>query len=340
MTGLVRSLVAWGAVCGGTTLLAAGAGSARPAPVLGVRNAHGLAFDPDRGRVLLFGGADEGRVLGDLWAWDGEIWRLLTAEGPPPRTFPAMSYDRARGRLVLFGGNRVLFGQGGSEETSLRDMWEWDGRSWRRRELQTPPARAEAAMAYDSARRRLVLFGGYRGSGATRERLGDTWEFDGTAWEERQTPQRPSSRNGAAMAYDPGRGRTVLFGGSGGPSAETWEWDGETWTRIDAPTPGRYNSAMAYDEGLTEVVRFGGWDGQARRGDTWCYDGRRWARLPGGGPEPRNHTSMAYDEARGALVLFGGHDGELVFGDTWERRAGAWSRVALTEPRRRIANGH
>jgi hypothetical protein len=311
-----------------------------PAPSLGVRNGHALAYDSDRNRVVLFGGADERRVLGDLWEWDGKTWRLLAAQGPPPRTFPALSYDRARKRIVLFGGNRVLFGRGGNEDTVLQDMWEWYEGSWHRLEVPTPPARAEASMVYDSARHRLVLFGGYRGSGADRERFGDTWEFDGQAWRRMETAEGPSPRNGAAMAYDAVRRQVVLFGGSGGPRADTWEWDGSAWVRVEAPTPGRYNCAMAYDVRLKEVVRFGGWDGETRRGGTWRYDGRGWEAVSDGGPEPRNHASMAYDDSRGVLVLFGGHDGDLVFGDTWERQAGTWSRVSFEEPRRRIDNGH
>ena len=39
-----------------------------------------------------------------------------------------------------------------------------------------------------------------------------------------------------AMSYDPGRGRTVLFGGrqdntSASLSNQTWEWDGIAWTQ-------------------------------------------------------------------------------------------------------------
>jgi hypothetical protein len=309
-------------------------------PSLGVRNAHALAYDSDRGRVLLFGGADEGKVLGDLWEWDGKTWQRLASEGPPPRTFPALAYDRARRRLVLFGGNRVLFGDGAGRDTFLADMWEWYEGSWHTVAAPAPPARSEAAMVYDSARRRLALFGGYHGTGAGRERFGDTWEFDGSVWKRIETPRGPSPRNGAALAYDSGRGRVVLFGGSGGPNAETWEWDGSLWVQVVAPAAGRYNSAMAYDMRLEQVIRFGGWSGERREGDTWRYDGRRWEPAPGRGPEPRNHASMAYDERRGVLVLFGGHDGELVFGDTWEYRAGSWSRVGFESPRRRIENGH
>jgi hypothetical protein len=309
------------------------------APAPGVRNAHALAYDAGRGRVVLFGGADEGRVRGDLWEWDGAGWRLLAAEGPPPRTFGALAYDRARQRLVLFGGNRVLFGTGKEQDTFLDDMWEWHHGGWHRVGATTPPARAEAGMAYDSRRKRLVLFGGYRASAEGRVRLGDTWEWDGTRWEEKHPPAAPSPRNGAAMTYDPVRGRVLVFGGSG-RSADTWEWDGTSWTRIEAPAAARFNSAMAYDAAERAVLRFGGWNGEGREGDTWRFDGRRWERLELPGPEPRNHASMAYDERRRAVVLFGGHDGARVFGDTWEWRRGRWSRPAFETPRQRLDNGH
>ena len=47
----------------------------------------------------------------------------------------------------------------------------------------SPPARMFHAMAYDSARGRVVLFGGFRVS----DYFADTWEWDGSAWA-RQTP--------------------------------------------------------------------------------------------------------------------------------------------------------
>jgi hypothetical protein len=143
------------------------------------------------------------------------------------------------------------------------------------------------------------------------------------------------------MAYDAGRGRVVLFGGSGGPSADTWEWDGRTWTRNDsAQTAGRFNSAMAYDPNRRAMIRFGGWDGAGRAGGTWRYDAAGWTRLDATGPSPRNHTGMVYDPLRETIVLFGGHDGPRVLGETWEWDGGAWAQRGDQTPRLRIDNGH
>jgi hypothetical protein len=306
---------------------------------LTVRNAHAMAYNPDRATVMLFGGADAESVRGDLWEWNGKQWQQVSADGPPPRTFPAMAYDRARHSLVLYGGNRVLFGAENDKDTFLADQWEWQGGSWRQINVPTPPARAEASMVYDAARQRLVLFGGYRILDGEKIRLNDTWEWNGGQWLQAGA-SGPSPRNGAAMTYDPTRHRTVLFGGSGA-LGDTWEWDGKSWREIElALDEGRFNSAMAFDEKRRQVLRFGGWNGETRVGDTWAFDGNEWRRVVVTGPEPRNHTAMAYDSKRERLVLFGGHEGEKVFGDTWEWDGRQWSRATSNAPRMRVDNGH
>lgn len=306
---------------------------------LTVRNGHAMAYDPDQALVMLFGGADDHQVLGDLWAWNGERWHCLSDGGPPPRTFPALAYDCARKRLVLYGGNRVLFGTAEDTTTFLNDMWAWDGQAWYQIHTTTPSARAEASIAYDSDRKYMVLFGGYRNENGKRIRLGDTWEWDGRRWVQKSA-YGPAPRNGTSMAYDTHRKRTVLFGGSGA-SGETWEWDGKDWERIlSAETEGRFNSAMAYDAKRQVLVRFGGWTGKERVGDTWRYDGSHWTRVTHNGPAARNHTSMTYDNQRELIVLFGGHDGDRVFGDTWEWNGSSWSQRTERAPRLRVNNGH
>ncbi len=76
-----------------------------------------------------------------------------------------------------------------------------------------PSARGEHSVAYDSARNRVVLFGGSQNRNAIH--LGDTWEWDGTQWTLVATTG-PSPRRKPAMWFDPTIGKTVLFGGSNG----------------------------------------------------------------------------------------------------------------------------
>ena len=302
-----------------------------------------MAYDVRRERVVLFGGADAAAVRGDTWEWNGTAWTRLSASGPPPRTFPAMAYDARRGRILLFGGNRVLFGSDPpADGTFLGDTWEWDGRRWTRVEAPGPPARAEAAMAYDTARGRVVLFGGYDRADGKIRRLGDTWEWDGTRWRS-VSVAGPSPRNGAAEVFDPRRGAVVLVGGraEAGTSAETWAFDGARWSDgLPASPQGIFNCALAYDEARSRVVRFGGYRGKERVGETWELDGASWSRVGSTGPAPRNHAAMAYDAKRRRTVLFGGHDGERVFADTWEWDGTRWLLRETAAPQPHVDNGH
>jgi hypothetical protein len=308
---------------------------------LSVRNAHSMFYDSDRQAVFLFGGADATHVCGDTWQWDGRkrVWRFVSAEGPQPRTFAAVAYDERRRQAILFGGNRVLFGKGNENDTFLADTWRFQKNQWVRSGTVGPEPRAEAAIAYDRDRGRIVLFGGYRRIAGITQRLGDTWEWDGERWSE-MALDGPTPRNNAAMTYDELRHRIVLFGGPG-PSNETWEWDGHRWTSLQAGSvSGRFNPVMIYDIKRRTVVRFGGWTGKERVGDTWSLDLGGWFLLDVSGPPARNHAAIAYDRGRRCAVLFGGHDGENVFGDTWEWDGATWTRAAFVIPEKRVDNGH
>jgi hypothetical protein len=187
--------------------------------------------------------------------------------------------------------------------------------------LSWPPVGHAGAMAFDSARNRVVMFGG----GTTPNNT--TWEWDGAlgAWELRQqmAGARPSRRYGHAMAYDAARGKVVLYGGideSGGSNAETWEWDGatETWTmKNPGPSPSRWGHAMAYHAGMSRIVMFGGSYRHPTLGDgdlfdIWEYDGAAdsWVNktypLPPAWPRARRGHALAYDAARSVTVMYGG----------------------------------
>lgn len=178
------------------------------------------------------------------------------------------------------------------------------------RSCPTPPARQQGAMAYDPVARRLVLFGGLRGDGTP---LGDTWEWDGLRWSAPQAPdgEAPQARSGHALAFDPRRGRLILFGGDRRPAAEqdrdgngllddTWEYlgSGLGWRRLPlesgqhpparrfaAMTTGLLSTAPPGERQRHGVVLFGGQGGDASRppqalGDTWTFDGAvgRWEK--------------------------------------------------------------
>ncbi|MEK6799869.1 MAG: kelch repeat-containing protein [Planctomycetota bacterium] len=247
-------------------------GTTGPSP----RSLGSMAYDSGRGVTVLFGGyTGLPNVFGDTWEWDGNTWRsrqLADPTGitaPTPRRGNAMAYDSARGATVLFGGSDI---QGGVE-TLRDDTWEWDGAMWNRRFPPTSPsARGGHAMAYDSARDRIVLFGGYGGIPGVR--LEDTWEWDGAArtWSQRGVTG-PSQRNEHIMAYDSGRSVTVLVGGHGETITygDTWEWNGNSWAfRSNAGLSPHSGAGMAYVSARNTTVLFGGFDG-SYFGETWEY---------------------------------------------------------------------
>jgi MYXO-CTERM domain-containing protein len=199
--------------------------------------------------------------------------------------------------------------------------------------------RSSHALAYDSVRGRTVLFGG--GNGA--DVLGDTWEWDGTAWVERSPPSSAPARSGHAMTFDSARGVTVLFGGWNGANIrDTWTWDGTTWSEVPGtvgPSP-RQRHSMAFDSRRGKTVLFGGAGTQGvsdtgALGDLWEFDGTTWTqRLPATSPIARVGAAIAFDEVRGQTVLFGGLD--LAFNqldDTWEWDGTSWAnRTPATSP--------
>ncbi len=206
------------------------------------------------------------------------------------------------------------------------------GGAWRqeqvgRRVAQVEVAREGLGMAYDSARGRLVLFGGI-----AVDRMDDTWEWDGRDWLERSPAHRPAPRTGHGLAYDSGRGRTLLFGGRGalGRLSDLWEWDGVDWVFVAAdpgPAP-RTRHAMAFDGTRDRLVRFGGTSpGDELLGDTWEWDGARWhQREPELAPSPRHGHAMTHDVARGRVVLFGGRSRGSQ-DETWEWNGSDWTRM-------------
>ncbi|MBK8974736.1 MAG: hypothetical protein IPM29_02310 [Planctomycetes bacterium] len=263
--------------------------------------------------------ANLGALLPSQATWQMRIWG--------GRHGHALAYDSARDRIVLFGGiaDELNF-------VYLSDTWEWDGNTWTERTpAVSPPARVDHALAYDSARGRIVLFGGQGGSG----RLSDTWEWDGTTWTQRTPTASPPARSGHALAYDSARSRIVLFGGfAGQPSRlfDTWEWDGSTWTQRTpaASPPGRNGHALAYDSARSRTVLFGGFDYYSTSGtfsDTWEWDGSTWTqRTRAASPPARSGHALAYDPIHRETVLFGGWARGTSFGDTWAFDGTTWTR--------------
>lgn len=201
-----------------------------------------VAYDARRGRVVMFGGrgGDISALapLSDTWEWNGH-WepRPSSVPAPAPRQAATMTYDVARGEIVLFGGIGLSL---------FADTHVWTGGAWSERVVTGPSARRGAAMAYDVVGRRAVLFGG---SSMTTV-FDDTWEWDGSAWTELVLSARPPGTGTPSMAYDP-VSDTMLLAASGG----TWELrrgDSGGWRHLfDAPSS---TTSLVFDPVSSTVV--------------------------------------------------------------------------------------
>lgn len=299
--------------------------SSGPSP----RAQHAMAYDATRARVLLFGGNVAPSYSAETWEWDGTTWTLRASSGPATRIEHAIAYDATRARVVLFGGSHTI-------NETLGDTWEWNGTTWAQMADPGPTPRFAHAMVYDSARESILLFGGARigSSGSTTTLLGDFWGWDGAAWSPESSG--PNARQRSAMAFDAGRGRAVLFGGSGsgGVLGETWEWNGGTWSVLFPSVPqARREHAMVFDAARGRVLLFGGVAGNTLFGDTWEWNGTTWTLRASSGPPARRGHTMAYDALRDRTVLFGGiGQGSSLLGDTWEWDGNTWTQRASSGP--------
>ncbi len=220
----------------------------------GARRFQAYAADHENGR--LFGSFF---VTRGLAVWDGAAWSSIRRPHFD-EAYQSASYDSNRNRVVAFGADLAR---------SQSNAAEWDGVRWNYTANVPVPLRQDHAQAYDAARQQTVLFGG-RWQG---QDLGDTWLWDGAAWQQANpTGPTPSPRSSPALAYDSGRQRVLLIGGndSGGYINDHWEWDGTNWALISSATPMTIAAGKAaYDPIRARTVFFA-------MTNTFEYDGTSW----------------------------------------------------------------
>ena len=185
----------------------------KPAHSPSARCCHAMTYDSVRRQVVLYGGWDSNKNIfyNDIWIWDGEDWlevdtdapnmsghflidfpakqeviSIQTAglgtwvwngnvfadlftESPPSRSEVRAVYDSKYDRVIMFGGIR-------NSQEYLGDTWAFNGESWLQFYPPSGPSpRFGQVMFYDSAKNRIVLFGGQQAD--TPHYLNDTWEL-------------------------------------------------------------------------------------------------------------------------------------------------------------------
>src|SRR5262249_55455353 len=149
---------AWDGTC--WSLLCDGASCAAPDYV----ESPTYALDPGTHGLLRMGGEalpglPGNHFIDELWLWQPSAWSqvcgngVASCSGPAPLEGAASAFDSHRGVAVMFGG----FDTAKSDRT-----WEWDGGDWTPvcdACTPRPAARVLPAMAYDSDRQVVVVFG-------------------------------------------------------------------------------------------------------------------------------------------------------------------------------------
>lgn len=288
------------------------------------RHDPSMAYDPDAGELVLFGGVRAtGRArypllqLEDTWVWNGSKWQAGPCHTTPVcGVHSLMAADPKRHQMLLV--TQPLHRSNGAMASEPMvgpprvQTWLRLNGTWRLQECASSP----------------VADGGVSADGVPADAC--PWPI-----------YHPSPFDaGAGMAFDPIKGQVILYqrrryqvpGRPDGPFL-TWGWDGETWNvllaeehRIDAarinddafddsPRP-----LLATEPHGTGVLQLDGF------GRTWHWDGRTWSRRAVQSPGPRARAAIATVSNLDSIVLFGGVAANSggTYADTWGWDGDAW----------------
>lgn len=306
------------------------------------RLAHAMVFDSARNRVVMFGGRDEPAdrnanptFLNDTWFWQNDNWtQAQSAQNPPARSFTGMAYDRARDRVVLYGGNIV---DEDGQPVPLYDTWEFDGTNWTRVNNDVTKV-GKPILEYDPVSNQTYMIGLVEGgiTPVMYRYLPATH-----AWEQVTGATMPTCVNEGHLVFDAVRGKLVFFGGVcivNTPEAEElYEWNGTTWTKLTGNTiPRGTGQATSFDPLRGEIVTFGGTSAfnNAVGGATTILRDTQWRGTALiNRPAPRSLGAFQTDPVNSNIWLFGGlgESGTFYHGDLWGYRDGQWYFVPSTE---------
>ena len=290
-----------------------------------------LAYDSTRNVMVAVGSGPQvaGKLSTATWEFAGGDWTfrhntLFALCGAPVVSM---------GNTIVTAGSGGAFGGGYNCFAGGFQTWLYSGNNWIEDTspgANVPSARSGHAMAFDSHRGVIVLFGG--ANTQLGDTYGDTWEYNGQ-WSLRTPPGRPSARSGAAMTYDSVRRVIVMTAGSGpsGMTRETWEYNGVTWTqRGGVQPPAMTNPRFAFDPDRHCAVLYGG---TAQGGGdffaTWEYRAGTWTQISSATPTLWDQAGVTYDPVERAILLYDSDNG---FGSPVMRHYGCTDPVIESHP--------
>jgi hypothetical protein len=116
-------------------------------------------------------------------------------------------------------------------------------------------------------------------------------------WTNLNPASAPAARDSYALAYDPVRAVTVLYGGHGFNDTWTFGFPSQ-WTQ-QSPTAAPHSqlgAAMAWSASENNIVLFGGQTNGTNLNQTWVWDGANWTqKSPSTNPPGRYFAGMAAD---------------------------------------------
>jgi hypothetical protein len=309
-----------------------------------------------------------------LWGWgdgnprgDQAALALAGAAGwttlASIRTTPARRhshtavYDRARDRMVVFGG--------GDDGDQKRDVWQLllGTRIWQPvlAAGTLPPMTIDHAAVFDSSAVRMIAFGGREiHNGGIDTLLHDevsVLALSGTpGWTAATPPQLPRGRENHSLVADASRNRLLLFGGRDSLGAlrnDVWQLDSNrVWSQIvpiGTPPSPRAGHTAIYDPARDRMIVYGGATPDPLD-EVWALDFSgtpQWLPIVAtGAPPGRSQHSAIYDPVGDRMVVFGGLGASVgadTLGDVWAlplANPTAWNALSPSgaAPRARYAH--
>jgi hypothetical protein len=291
----------------------------------------GAAFDPSRQELLMTRTRDGTWSL--LLSHDLQ-WQFVSPWGTHP------GHLHSGTAIHDPGGDRVIAVRGTEDSgASGLTLWSLDlGERPRWMNMESSPGgpspRLGHAVVHDSRRNRMIVIGGVEKDPVTRREryLNDIWAVD--LPDARQwiplapTGLVPEGRAYHSLAYDPKRGRIIMYGGDTGdrspfqPLDDLWSLELDPvirWTKLDPSGErprGRFGHSMVYDAHHHEMILFGGIVATLRNSEeAWrlAVSGRpRWKPVepvsPAGTPPRMRFHGAIYDDSRRRMVVIGRDD--------------------------------
>jgi hypothetical protein len=309
------------------------------------RDTFPAVFDPNSGRMIIFGGSTNNASDPDL----NEVWWLVnpgglglgwveaqpTGSAPAPRAGASAVYDSVNDRMTIFGGGL------GQASPCANDVWVLNhaaGVTGTPTWIQLSPSggppspRLRFSAVYDPTTNEMIAFGG---NDCFSTNFSDVWILSnanglgGTpTWTELSpSGASPGGTEDQTAVYDSGSNSMIVFGGTIGgvnSSSEVWllsnangNGGAPSWSQLSpsgSPPLGRDQPIGAYDQANKRMMIYGGNNSTQTFSDTWVLsnaDGTTgtptWTKLKATGPPARTAAAGIYNPATNQMTVFGGY---------------------------------